>query len=302
MSQPVVPTVLVAMAAGARRVQAVEWLAREGYGVAIASSRRGVERRLRERRVDLVLLDVALCVDDPAAMCDGVRTSGTRPPIVALVGDGSHLVDGLDAGAADYFVLPLQADETLARVRALLRTQARIDDLSASAATDTLTGLWNRCQLAERATELVSAAERSGSPLSCLMIDLDHFKVINDTHGHLAGDAVLRACARRIQAEVRKGDIVFRYGGEEFALFAPNTGPKAALVLGQRIVDAMRSEAIQVEDSNHLPVELTVTASAGGATWRRGMTARDLVARADETLLAAKHGGRDRAIVVDTLA
>lgn len=158
------------------------------------------------------------------------------------------------------------------------------------AETDDLTRAYNHRVLAPRLTEEVSRAERHGTPLSLLMLDLDHFKKVNDRYGHAVGDEVLRGFADRVRAEVRHHDILIRRGGEEFLLVMPQTGAEEAATVAERI--RARVASAPIETQRRGPVDLTV--SIGVATWSEGEDARALEAHADAALYRAKDEGRNR--------
>ncbi len=166
--------------------------------------------------------------------------------------------------------------------------------------TDVLTGWNNRRYLAVRLGEELARARRDGTTLACLMLDIDHFKKVNDTWGHAAGDAVLRELAQRIESEVRASDVAARYGGEEFVVLLPDTTVNAASTLAERIRAAVSSSPIDLPCGE----AITITASIGiaEASPRSGendlKTMGDaLIARADVALYAAKSAGRDRVVV-----
>lgn len=166
--------------------------------------------------------------------------------------------------------------------------------------TDVLTGWHNRRYLSVRLVEELARARRDQSGLVCLMLDVDHFKRINDTWGHAAGDAVLRELAHRIESQVRASDVAARFGGEEFVVLLPNTNVASASLLAERIRTAISASPIT------LPCKetVTVTASIGIAEVRPQSDDNDLktlgdslIARADVALYAAKSAGRDRVVV-----
>jgi diguanylate cyclase (GGDEF)-like protein len=178
----------------------------------------------------------------------------------------------------------------VARVRAALRTKAVHDGLADRAARDGLTGLFNRRELDARAEQAVALAQRHRRPLSCLLLDIDHFKQVNDTYGHAAGDAVLREVAQRIHDGSRISDIVGRYGGEEFVVILPETEGDAAVAAADKL-RALLAEVPVVPGDISIPVR----ASIGAAAWHAGMRSpSDLYAAADEALYSAKELGRDR--------
>lgn len=166
-----------------------------------------------------------------------------------------------------------------------------------AAMLDGLTGVYNRKHLEERIIAELSYAARHGTPLSIIIIDVDHFKKVNDTHGHLAGDAVLKSVATLLGRTVRPEDIVARYGGEEFVIVARGTPARAAVALAERLREAVSAEAIQFEGK-----EIKVTSSAGVASLACCGETRDratLLGAADRRLYAAKQGGRNRVIGPD---
>ena len=161
---------------------------------------------------------------------------------------------------------------------------------------DPLTGLFNRRYLEESLARELASCERRQSPLSLMMLDLDHFKAFNDLHGHAGGDALLAAFGQLLKAHARAEDIACRYGGEEFTLILPETGPEAALECAARLGEKVRQLHV-----HHLGKELpAVTVSIGISVYRRGADdAEHLLRRADEALYRAKREGRDRALCAD---
>ena len=166
--------------------------------------------------------------------------------------------------------------------------------------TDVLTGWYNRRYLTVRLNEELARAQRDRASLVCLMLDIDHFKQVNDNWGHSAGDAVLREIAQRIEAQVRASDVAARYGGEEFVVLLPNTDVEAATLLADRIREAISESPIDLENGE----AVSITVSIGIATVGPGEDESDLktvgdslLARADVALYAAKSAGRDRVIV-----
>lgn len=155
---------------------------------------------------------------------------------------------------------------------------------------DMLTGLYNLRHFRERLDAEIAEAQRQGTPLSLLFLDLDHFKAVNDTYGHAAGDKVLQALALSVAKSLRRNELFARTGGEEFAVLLPHADGKEAHALAHRIMDTIRTMKIEVDDGT----TLSVTASLGVAQWRADEPARALVARADAAMYAAKKAGRNR--------
>jgi diguanylate cyclase (GGDEF)-like protein len=215
------------------------------------------------------------------------------------------------AGASDYLLLNYSEAALLARLNSAQRVVALQGAVRAEresvirssgewarsnrrllqeAHTDPLTKLHNRRYGLDRFAQEWSFSTHSNTPLSCLMLDIDHFKAVNDHHGHDVGDLVLSQVSRIIERSCRKDDVVFRLGGEEFCVIAPNTALAAALHLGDRIVRAVRADRFG-EDGNPFPV----TMSIGVSTRTQSLRDQDaLLAQADKALYAAKSGGRNR--------
>jgi diguanylate cyclase (GGDEF)-like protein/PAS domain S-box-containing protein len=173
-------------------------------------------------------------------------------------------------------------DELEATQRELL---ALNQTLERQATTDALTGLKNRIVFQNSLIEMIAVSERQGTPLSVLLVDIDHFKRVNDTRGHQEGDRVLRAVATALAGHVREQDIVARFGGEEFAVLLPNTGLADAVAVG---------EGLRFGCQNVVDVELDLTVSVGVASFVRDDTDVTLIGRADEALYASKERGRNR--------
>ncbi|MEA2134992.1 MAG: hypothetical protein QOC68_2901 [Solirubrobacteraceae bacterium] len=285
--------VLVADDDGVTRAIVTSWLKGAGYAVIAASDGDQALQLAREQQPDLLLVDVTMPGRDGYEVCRAIQAeSATPPPVIFLTAHAQTdaRVAGLDAGAVDYIVKPFASEELVARVRAALRTKAVHDGLADRAARDGLTGLFNRRELDARAEQAVALATRHGRPFSCLLLDLDHFKQINDTHGHAAGDTVLRDAAQRIYDASRVSDIVSRYGGEEFVVLLPETNGEEAVAAADKLRALLSATPVAVGTTS-----ISIAASIGVASWSEGMrTPGDLYAAADEALYRAKELGRDR--------
>ncbi|WP_073218387.1 diguanylate cyclase [Massilia sp. CF038] len=175
---------------------------------------------------------------------------------------------------------------------ALLRRRQKLGEFYRQLSmNDGLTGLYNRSWLSDMLPKLVATAHRAGTPLALIMIDLDHFKMFNDTHGHLTGDDALRAAAGVISVALRPSDYAVRYGGEEMMVILPETTELLAVLVAERLVARMREAPIFPDMRLPLP---HVTASVGVASLAAGMDEQGLIAAADAALYRAKHGGRDQ--------
>ena len=210
----------------------------------------------------------------------------------------AEIVEGLEAGADDYIIKPFDIHELKARLRAgrrILELQEQLvsarERLRVEATHDSLTGLLNRMAILENLDrELARAARQRRSPVALVMADIDHFKIINDTYGHLVGDAVLREVAERIQKAVRSYDVVGRYGGEEFLIVSPGCSGEEAAKQSERIREALSAQPLCLPDHS-----IQTTMSFGIAMCgTNAADAQELLRLADESLYLAKRSGRDR--------
>jgi len=246
---------------------------------------------------DIILLDIKMPGMDGHEVCKQLKQSEkTRDiPVVFITAldDQKEEAYGLGLGAVDYIVKPVNAPIVKARIRnhiALQQARAELtlknEELEQLAIRDKLTGLYNRRKLDESFAVEVSRAERYERPLSVIMLDIDHFKNINDTHGHPVGDAVLVETAERLLAALRTSDIPGRWGGEEFLIICPETNLDTAAQLAERL----RHDY----EACDFPVAGGLTASFGVAAHCKDRRAEDILLLADEALYRAKNTGRNR--------
>lgn len=252
-----------------------------------------------ENLPDLILLDLDMPDTDGMTLCAQLKADHRIAdiPVIFLTGNMNVAtkVKAFDMGAVDYVTKPFDAIELKARVRAALRTKRYHDLLTSKAQIDALTGLWNRGYLSDRLSSEVSVMAREASPVSVIMVDIDHFKSINDTHGHSFGDMVIQQVGESFVRSCRESDVVCRYGGEEFALILRNTSGASALALAERLCTDVAALEFS---SGRQPVP--VTASFGVATSDQfddlaEVTAEALLDAADKALYSAKSQGRNRA-------
>jgi two-component system cell cycle response regulator len=246
------------------------------------------------------LLDFRLGDRDGLELIQEAVGQGCRTPIVFLTAETAKRVDfaAMNAGALDYLVKGEITPRTLERsLRYALKLGETLEALRRLATRDQLTGLLNRREFDRILQEESERAARFGRPLALVLVDIDHFKRVNDTHGHPAGDEVLREVARRLGALMRSVDRVTRFGGEEFALVVMEMDRSTALETARRICEEMRRTPIMVGS-----VELAVTVSAGVAVLPGDADdGKALVAAADKALYAAKASGRNRALAFGEL-
>jgi two-component system cell cycle response regulator len=258
----------------------------------------------RKGGFDLAIVSLGLKESDPLRLCSQFRSMGeTRSvPLLILVDESpdemARLVKGLEIGVNDYLIRPVDRNEMHARVRTQLRRRRYEERLRtnyhqsmAMAVTDALTGLYNRRYMESHLASLL-AQGRADRPLSLLMIDIDNFKPINDTHGHAVGDEVLREFAHRIGRSIRGIDLAARYGGEEFVVIMPDTQLPAAHGIAERLRLAIAEENFSIPGG---AAGIRVTASIGVSG--PGGDAGAMLKRADEALYEAKRSGRNRVVL-----
>jgi len=254
--------------------------------------------------IDLVLCDVVMPAIDGYKFLalKQARLELHEVPVIMLTGEEQvrSKVRGLEAGAQDYLTKPFDDAELVARVRVHLKIKSLQDELREKnvrleelSRTDGLTGLFNRRYFLDLCDLELERARRYRLPLSYLMVDIDFFKKVNDTHGHLGGDHVLAAVAALLRRELRREDAAGRYGGEEFAVLLPHTERPGALRTAERIRAIVEANPVAVEDF-HVPVTVSVGVATGNGELPE--TFNVLVDAADQALYRAKREGRNRVV------
>jgi two-component system cell cycle response regulator len=258
-----------------------------------------------ESQCDCIIISAGLSVADPLRLCSQLRSlDRTRNIPIILVAeseDRSTIERALELGVNDYILRPVEPQELMARARTQIRRRRFHDHLRRSlastielAVTDSLTGLSNRRYLDTHLDTLIERARARRQQLSILICDIDHFKQVNDRHGHDSGDDVLRTFAKRIRECIRNIDLVCRYGGEEFVVVMPGTDAATATVVAERLRVSVANNAFRTSGDD---VSLAVTVSIGVATLAdQDADGRALVKRADQALYTAKHDGRNRVV------
>ena len=282
----------------------------EEADVAVETQPQAALFAIAERSVDLVVVSLALQGFDPLRLCSQLRSlDATRNvPIVLVADEGQEAAvrRGLDMGVNDYIRRPVDGLELRARARTQIRRRRMNEVLRASvqqtmemALKDGLTGLGNRRHLDRHSAKLFEKTreERAAGgrgDLALIVLDIDHFKQVNDVHGHDAGDEVLREFARRIGRNVRSRDMVCRFGGEEFVVLMPGTDRDLAVVVADRMRREVAAHPFIAEGGRK---QLDVTVSAGVAVVEpEDVDMRDTFRRADQALYEAKGAGRDRVV------
>ncbi len=261
--------------------------------------------RAADGNYDLVIVSLGLQNFDALRLCSQIRslerTRNTPVLAVAEPDDTARMVRGLEIGVNDYLMRPIDKNELLARARTQVRKRRYTERLRDSvqmsiemAITDVLTGLFNRRYMESHLATLIEQAKSRGKPLTALVLDIDYFKAINDSHGHDAGDDVLREFALRIRRSIRGIDLACRYGGEEFVIVMPETDMAVAAMVAERLRRRIAADPFAIQQGAR---SIPVTISIGIAGVRgRDDSAAALLKRADQALYRAKRDGRNRVV------
>jgi diguanylate cyclase (GGDEF)-like protein len=243
------------------------------------------------------LLDYQLGPRDGLALIREAIARGCRVPIIFLTAESGEKVDieAMNAGALDYLVKGEISGRTLERsLRYALKLGDTLEALRLLATRDQLTGLLNRREFERILAEEKARAGQSGRSFALVLVDIDHFKRVNDQHGHPAGDEVLRQVARRLEAGIRSGDHVARIGGEEFAIVMAEADEAVALEVAERLRQTLAATPVQAGPGLQLPLTLSVGV---GVFPHHTDKSRDIVAAADQALYRAKSAGRNRVVL-----
>jgi len=282
-------------------------LARAGYQLVTAPDGLAAWDMLQRDHVRMLILDWMMPGLDGPGLIRRIRAAGwpgyTYIILVTARTDSKDVVEGLNAGADDYLTKPFREEELLARMgvgRRILDLEARLSDSLAREAAianlDSLTGLPNRRALYDRARTELSRATREKRSLGVIMMDLDHFKEINDRFGHAVGDSALRRVAEVLQENRRDYDLAGRWGGEEFLVILPGTTLAQAGVVAERIRSAIQSIELQVGGQDPVTIRASLGAAAACPSELR-VGFDELVERADHAMYQAKEEGGNRVML-----
>ena len=286
-------------------------LTARGYRIESASNGEEALAKVRENPPHLILLDVMMPVMDGFEVSRRIKRDSALPyiPIILVTArsETEDKVEGLDSGADDYLPTPINFPELEARVRSMLRIKKLQDELDRKnrqmeeanrqlrmlSITDGLTGLFNHRHVHELLHEEYERSKRTGDPLAVIMLDLDRFKQLNDTHGHPTGDVILSETARILQESAREIDHIGRYGGEEFIAILPGADEDAALLFAERVRKTVENFLYRDKDN-----EIHMTLSGGVASGRGSELEHpdELIRQADRALYQAKESGRNRVV------
>jgi two-component system cell cycle response regulator len=265
----------------------------------------GAFKRLEKEPFDLIFLDYLLPDGTGLEFLERINNKGVETPVVVITGQGDELIASriIQAGACDYLPKAKVSGKALLRIisnaleKAGLKREMRMaqEKLAEMSIRDELTGMFNRRYFEESLEREISGSERYGHGLALCMIDLDHFKIVNDTHGHLCGDRVLQEFGRLLDESIRKYDVGCRYGGEEFAVILPDTALDKAVALCERFRERVKSHDFTYEDMTiHITTSVGVAARPAGGD----LGGKALLDLADKAMYQAKSQGRDRVVAI----
>jgi len=267
----------------------------ENFTVYTADNGAAVLAMVHKLKPDVILLDIMMPGLDGFEVCKLLKNDFDIKdiPVIMVTAktEGIDIKKSLEMGAFDYIKKPIDEIEVIARVQSAIRFKQTQDKLKEMAMKDGLTGLYNHALLIELFEKEIDKQQRNNGSISFAMIDIDNFKKINDTYGHISGDTVLKELSNILMSSVRGGDIVGRYGGEEFSIVFPGIDEQNAFQLCERI----RKE---VEDFNFEigieTVKITISIGINFNELKGIINKREIIQKADEALYRAKHNGRNR--------
>lgn len=274
----------------------------ELYTVEVAVDADSASERMKRDSYDVVIISTEMASSEGLRLASLLksREESRHVPIIIMVNESrtQTMLKALELGINDYLLLPLDTNEMMARVRTQIRRKKYQDALRSSyektvsrSVTDALTNLYNRHFMDTHLENMVQQSHKHQRPMSLMLIDVDHFKPINDTYGHDAGDEVLRGLSKVIVNSIRTADMAARFGGEEFVVLLPETDMLSGTVVTDRIRKMVEMTPFKV---GHEIGSLNVTVSIGAAQLRKGETPAQLLKRADEALYKAKNSGRNQ--------
>ncbi len=257
---------------------------------------------VKTQDIDILIISLEVTDIDALKLCSKLRSDNHSRYLPILITaeqtNSERLALALDLGVNDYIIKPIEPSEVIARARTLIKRKRFQEKLKENyetslslALTDSLTGIYNRRYLLNHLEHKIEAALTTDKPLSVMVLDIDHFKKINDTYGHDAGDQVLIELTQRIEKNIRNIDIVARLGGEEFVIVVPDLNPEQALDMANRLRRVIAEEVFTFTKKD---LQISVTVSIGVATTCKATQSQDqLLKHADLALYEAKENGRN---------
>lgn len=272
-------------------------LRQEGFSVVMSANAMDAMDKLHDFSPDLILSDIMMPEMDGFEFLRKIRSTAMSGDIPFIFVSAKSAIEdklrGFNLGGDDYITKPFNVDELIARIRVNIERSER---LRKESATDFLTGAINRRAMENRLSIELHRSQRFGRVFTVAMVDIDHFKTFNDTNGHLMGDEILRAVARKIQARLRDIDVVARFGGEEFFVIMPETNKASAFLAMERVRNDIASSETPGPDGKNIGVSVSV----GVAQFPYdGLDAQSLIKAADTAMYQSKANGRNKVTAYD---
>ncbi|MCG2711090.1 MAG: diguanylate cyclase [Candidatus Omnitrophica bacterium] len=271
-------------------------LTEDNFEVLLASDGAACVSMAYQQSPDCIIMDCNMPVMDGFEACSKLKSSDQTKfiPIILVTGYDSEnaILKGLESGADDFMGKTVNRDIILAKINAMLRAKYLQNELKAMVVRDSLTHLYNYKHFLEISKQEFSRSRRYNTELSCLMFDVDFFKMINDGHGHAFGDTVIKQVAVLLKESCRLCDIIARYGGDEFIILLPNTGYKGAVNAAERIQKMVRATEVKDKDKN-IFVKFSLSGGISSLLEDNIISAEELIKSADKGLYAAKEAGRN---------
>ena len=283
-----------------------EFLSRSGYQAITTDSAEEAEKILKEEEIHIILTDIRLPGTDGMTFTKNIKKKYNLDVIITTGYSSEYFYeDAINNGASDLIFKPIRFNELMLRINRVIRERALINErdkmierLKKLSIQDPLTELFNSRHFYAQLGDEIQRAERYLHPLSLIFIDIDHFKAINDTYGHMVGDQALLLIAKKMQASLRSQDTAYRFAGDEFTIILPETTSDNAKFVADRIKAEMEKESLVIREQEIAKITL----SMGVAEYQRNEKKEQFVHRADVTMYEAKKKGRNSIAVSPILA
>jgi len=279
----------------------INFLIKSGFKAKSANNAEEAEEILKKEEINLVLTDIVLPGKDGIKLSKNIKKN-YKLDVIVMTGYSSEYSyeDAINNGASDLIFKPVKLNELLLRINRVIKERSLLDEsdrmikeLKRLTIEDSLTGLYNSRHFHEQLDKEIKRSDRYLHPISLIFVDIDNFKEINDTYGHMIGDNILALIAKRLKACLRANDSAFRFAGDEFTIILPETTSSEAKFVADRILSKFTKESFMINEKEIL----NVTPSVGIAEYQRNEGHQQFVHRADLTMYEAKHHGGNRVVI-----